>query len=128
MILNLAVKKTLWIVIPVVIILGIAGGTYWMVVRHQQQTIPPSVQAKYDEIVPIYSQSLGAFLSYCRSKGENIYVVTGSGGYVNQAFYYDQGGSLIGESYTSDIANDPQTKQPPRNLSKYHCKILQKNT
>jgi len=112
------------LILAIILSVGVVGAIYGL--SQQATPIPQSVQAKYDEFAPVYGKSLGASLLFCKGPTEKVFVVQGSGGFVNQEYYYSNSGKIIGESFSSDMANDPENKLPPRDLNKYTCKALQK--
>lgn len=90
--------------------------------------IPPAVLAKYEELVPQYRRSLGTSISFCTKATENIYLVSGSGGFSVVTFYYTENGGELGSSYFEDAIdpNNPPPK-PPINLQEYECTVIQES-
>ncbi len=90
--------------------------------------IPPAVLAKYEELEPQYRRSLGTSISFCTKATENIYLVSGSGGFSVATFYYDEQGKELGASYFEDAIdpNHPPPK-PPVNLQEYECTVIQES-
>ena len=90
--------------------------------------IPSAVLAKYEELEPQYRGSLGTSISSCTKATENIYLVSGSGGFSGVTFYYTEQGRELGSSYFEDAIdpNNPPPK-PPINLQEYTCTIIQES-
>ncbi len=71
-------------------------------------SVPSSVQQKYNEILPTYQASagygdgLGAGIQYCKNAHEELYVVWGSGGYTGEQIFFKPDGTFIGRSTFSD--------------------------
>lgn len=66
--------------------------------------IPAPVQTQYDALLPTYGNSLGVYISSCVKRGnDQVYTVTGSGGYTGITYYYNGAdGRLLGSVSFSD--------------------------
>jgi hypothetical protein len=88
-----------------------------------QEVIPASVQAQYQTLKEKYSKSLGATLELCTKGNEKIYVVSGSGGFSGDNYYYDMKGDKIGfEAYDDIGGNDLKNSIE---IGSYKCTVLE---
>ncbi len=96
--------------------------------KEPKDEIPNSVLLKYTELEAQYNNSLGADMKFCTKGTENIYTVSGSGGFTGVTFYYNEDGTEIGSHYFTDAidVNNPPPK-PPVNILEYNCTFLKKS-
>ncbi len=122
-------KINLAIIIGILLVASFFIG--YFIIKYERTSIgdiPPSVLAKYEELEPQYRRSLGTSISFCTKATENIYLVSGSGGFSVATFYYDEQGKELGTSYFEDAIdpNNPPPK-PPVNLQEYACTTIQES-
>jgi|GEM_PF-6596933 len=81
---------------------------------------PSQVVAKYRELYPTYSTSLGVTVHKCTQGSDVKYTVEGSGGFTAESHYFDASGSYLGKVTYSDTS--PFTSgTPPFNKNQYSC-------
>ena len=91
------------------------------------EEIPPSVLEKYQALQKsAYESSLGVTIRSCKREGRIVYVVSGSGGFTGENFYYDDMGQAMGSYHWDDVI-EPNEPLPPVDLSKYECTVLKKS-
>jgi len=89
------------------------------------QDIPENILSRYEELKPIYEDSLGSNIQSCTKEDEMIYTVSGSGGFTGITLYYDVEGTEIGKYEFGDVI-DPETppQEPPIDIEGYECTII----
>lgn len=89
---------------------------------------PQAVINKYNELVPTYSQSLGASITKCTFDSGVKYIVSGSGGFTGVNHYYDAQGAYLGGGGWSDAINpNYPPPAPPFNYDSTRCTVIQKS-
>jgi|GEM_PF-3960496 len=88
--------------------------------------LPLTVAARYEQLALLHSGSLGAAIEICRSGNESLYIVSGSGGFSGETYYYGGNGRPLGE-YSWNDAREPGEPKPPIDISGYDCKIIEKS-
>jgi hypothetical protein len=117
----------------VIYLLNANGGSKNQVTKtNTEQTsdealLPQVASAKYDELQDTYGSSQGAKIESCKNIDEHIYIVSGHGGFQGEGFYYEQSGKLLGNSFETDIANDPLNKPAPVDRNQYICTVIRQS-
>jgi len=92
----------------------------------QNSSLPLTVAARYGQLGLLHSGSLGASVELCRSGNESLYLVSGSGGFSGETYYYGEDGRPLGE-YSWDDIREPGEPKPPIDISAYDCRMIEKS-
>jgi len=92
----------------------------------QDSSLPLTVAARYEQLSLLHSGSLGAFVELCRKGNESLYLVSGSGGFSGEIYYYGEDGRPLGE-YSWDDIGEPGKSKPPIDISGYDCNLIEKS-
>lgn len=93
---------------------------------YSSKGIPQPVMEKYDALAAEYSDSFGATLEYCTEGQKSSYWVTGSGGYTQVSYVYNDNGQLINTSMLSDADPLPTVNPTSSPEAETKCTTLKK--
>ena len=117
-------KRKIVIILIIIVVLAIGFWTYRTLKLNQ--SIPLTVQTKYQEFSQTYHGSMGTWLERCTKSGaQSIYLVEGSGGFSGESYYYDLTGKELGHWKWDDAISGDES-QPPIDPESYQCTTLKK--